>query len=79
MPRAVRILVLNVNNFVPFVIFDFVFQTCSFNICTNVCRSFNGIIELKDLRTRTKEEGDLELGAKRSRGVKCLTTRRPAA
>ena len=74
----VRILMPNINNLVYFVIFDFVFSDCSFNIRTNVCSLFNGIYELKDLRTRIKEEGDLELGAERSRGEKCPTTRRPA-
>ena len=33
----------------------FYVSDCSFNICTSVCCSFNGTIELKDLRTRSKK------------------------
>ena len=43
----VRILMPNINNVVYFVMFDFVFSDCSFNIRTNVCSLFNGITKLK--------------------------------
>ena len=40
----VRMLMLNTNNFVDFVVFDFVLSDCSLNIYTNVCSFLNGSI-----------------------------------
>ena len=64
----VEMLMLHANNFVLFVILHFMFQTACFNICTSVCTLFNEITKLKDLRTKTKEEEDLELGTVKSGG-----------